>query len=72
MRPATSAIVKHEHNSDRCMYCGGKLTEQWESKVENGLERCIKKCENGHTIRKKTSPKRLSIMQYAKLHSLDK
>lgn len=71
MKPATSPVIKEKDQKDTCIYCGGALSKKWERKIENGLERKIKKCENGHVIRKKVK-KNLSVKQLTRAHVLDR
>ena len=71
MRPATSAVIKEEHQKENCIYCGTKFEQQWTIKIIDGLERRINLCLGcGKEARRKIS-KHLSITQLFKAHSLD-
>jgi hypothetical protein len=66
---ATSSIIKEEHQTDTCIYCGGKLGE-WKYKIIDGLEYKVAECENGHEARVRETCL-LTIENFAKVHSMD-
>ncbi len=70
MTAATSAIVREEHQTEICIYCGAKLINQWRCELVDGLEYKVTECENGHEARIKIT-KDLNIEQFINLHRLD-
>ena len=53
MSAATSAIVKEEHQTTVCMYCGGKIEKKGKYLFMDGREYHVSECENGHEVRRK-------------------
>ena len=70
MTAATSAIVKEEHQTSVCIYCGAKLKGDWEFVILDGLEYKVTECENGCKARVRIS-KHFTIDQFAGIHRLD-
>ena len=70
MIAATSAIVKEEHQTSICIYCGAALKKEWTYKLIDGLEYKVTECENGHEARIRVN-RHLSIEQFVKVYLLD-
>ena len=51
MNAATSAIVREEHQTAVCIYCGEGIKKRWKYIISNGLEYHISICDNGHEAR---------------------
>jgi len=67
---ATSAIVTEEDQRGVCIYCGAKITKEWEFVIFEGLEYKITECDSGCKLRIKTGD-RFSLDQFVGLHRLD-
>ena len=70
MIAATSAIVKEEHQTSTCIYCGAKLKENWKYKIICGLEYKITECENGHEARIRVD-RRLDMDQFVRILAME-
>ena len=69
MTAATSAIVKEEHQTDTCIYCGANLNHDWRYVILDGLEYKITECENGHEARIRLS-RHLNLEQFTSVLSM--
>ena len=70
MNAATSAIVREEHQTTVCMYCGGKIGKKGKYLVIDGREYSVAACENGHEARKKENNS-LSIEEVVRICGQD-